>query len=226
MVSFDHPNRSTTREGWKPPRERVGSPGGREAARIGTCRATTGALPSHVRQVSWLTALRLPAPSRLAAVASCGETRRSQWRVRAGFAPASLFSPSGHPTKFGFRIYGSTRKSGQQRCGRFPRRPDLSDVRALEAAVRPSSRASSQRRAFVRFRVVILIVIPDESAGAGPLARRPIQISRAAALVAGGELWYDPQRGARPPTVGGKRLDRRDIGDTIRRNRPVSVQEK
>lgn len=44
-------------------------------------------------QVSWLVALSSPAPSHLAAVAVDGIAPHLQWRARAGFAPASLFSP-------------------------------------------------------------------------------------------------------------------------------------
>ena len=62
-----------------------------------TYPAPRGAVRLRVRQVSWLTACRpgcgaFPGPCRVAVVAA--DPRRLQWRVRAGFSPASLFSPS------------------------------------------------------------------------------------------------------------------------------------
>ena len=61
-----------------------------------TYPAPRGAVRPRVRQVSWLTAYRpgrgaFPVPCRVAVVSA--KPRRLQWRVRAGFSPASLFSP-------------------------------------------------------------------------------------------------------------------------------------
>jgi len=90
----------------KPLDQRLRQPRGFRAKLYERPTPASGTWSRGSRQVSWLVDRCFPAPSRLAAVASCEVAPHSQWRARAGFSPASLFSPCGAP-----RAYSCFRRS-------------------------------------------------------------------------------------------------------------------
>jgi hypothetical protein len=86
-----------------------GSRGRKWVARPAAAPILGRAVATLPGQVSWLVDRRSPAPSRLAAVASCEVAPHSQWRAHAGFSPASLFSPCSPDLERGTRAYSCFR---------------------------------------------------------------------------------------------------------------------